>query len=165
MKTRTQALVIARSWAHPRTPYVMAGRIKGAGCDCATLLSEYLIEIGAATEQEMVDIGFYKGVGLSHGYSPDWFCHTGTQAYLRGLMKFGKLVAETVCRKCEHPQPGDLVLFRAVKSRIYNHGAIVTRWPFGIHAQYDGVREVDLSSNIITAYRPMDIFDPFEGRP
>ena len=41
LKARPEAVAIARSWI--RTPYVMGGRIKGAGCDCATLLSEYLI--------------------------------------------------------------------------------------------------------------------------
>ena len=76
-------------------------------------------------------------------------------------MKFGKLVAETVCRQGEKAEPGDLVLFRVAGSRVFNHGAIVTHWPFGVHAQHDGVREVDLSSNPLTGFRMMEIFDPF----
>lgn len=161
MKTRAESVLVARSWIP--TPYVLSGRIKHAGIDCGTLLSEYLIEIGAATEQQMIDVGFYKENGVSHSYSQDWFCHTDVQHYLRTMMKLSKLIAETVCRKGEKVRPGDVLLFRAVGSKNYNHGAIATKWPFGIHAQYDGVREVDLTSNIITAFRPMDIFSPFES--
>ena len=156
---RSQMVKIARSWIG--TPYCMGGRIKGAGCDCATILSESLIEIGAVTEAQLIEIGFYKPDGASHAYHSDWFCHTSSELYLRGLMKFGKLVAETVCRQGEKAQPGDLVLFRVAGSRVYNHGAIVTHWPFGVHAQHDGVREVDLSSNPLTGFRMMEIFDPF----
>jgi cell wall-associated NlpC family hydrolase len=163
LKTRAEAVVIARSWL--RTPYVLGGRIKGSGVDCATTLAEYLIEIGAATEAQLVEIGFYRDGGVSHSYSSDWFCHTSSQIYLRNLMRYGKLVAETVCRGGVEAQPGDLVLFRVVQSRLYNHGAIVTEWPRGIHAQHDGVREVDLSSHPLTAFHPMDIFDPFTVSP
>ena len=168
--TRLEAVAIARTWN--RTDYVLSGRIKGnrlnsrgsrgGGVDCATLLTEYMIEIGVTTEAKLIEVGFYKEGGISHAYSQDWFCHTDVQHYLRTMLKLSKLIAETVCRKGEKAQPGDIVLFRAVGSKNYNHGAIVTKWPFGMHAQYDGVREVDLSSNIITAYRPMDIFSPFE---
>jgi cell wall-associated NlpC family hydrolase len=159
MMTRIQSVAAARSWL--KTPYVLGARVKGSGVDCATILAEWLIEIGATTEAQLVEIGFYKQEGVGHMYSADWFCNTNSQAYLKGLMKFGKLVAETVCRPGLKALPGDLVLFRAARSRIYNHGAIVTEWPFGVHAAREGVREVDLTQNSITAYTPMEIFDPF----
>jgi cell wall-associated NlpC family hydrolase len=159
MKTRTEAVAIARSWL--RTPYVLGGRIKGAGVDCATLLAEYLIEIGAATEASLIEQGFYREGGVSHSYSSDWFCNTSSQIYLRNLMRFGKLVAETICRGGAQAQPGDLVLFRVVNGRVFNHGAIVTAWPRGIHAEAEGVREVDLTGHPLTSFQPMDIFDPF----
>jgi cell wall-associated NlpC family hydrolase len=105
MKTRAEAVLIARTWLE--TPYILGGRLKGAGCDC------------------------------------------------------GSLLAETKCRPAEKAQPGDLVLFRAVKSKLYNHGAIVTAWPWGIHA-YDGkVRESNLATHRLTGWRDMAIFDPF----
>ena len=162
MKTRSESVAIARTWL--RTPYVLGGRMKAAGCDCATLLAEYLIEIGATTEAELIACGFYQEDGAAHSFSPDWFCHTKTEHYLRGLMLFGKLVAETVCRPGVIAQPGDLVLFRVVGSKRYNHGAIVTGWPRGIHAQHDGVREVNLAQHRLTAHRAMEVFDPFADR-
>jgi cell wall-associated NlpC family hydrolase len=160
MKSRTEALAIARSYIG--TPYVLGGRVKGAGVDCATLLAEYLMEIGATTEAELIEAGFYREGGVGHSFSHDWFCHTERQEYLRGLMMFGKLVAETVCRPGLQPQPGDLVLFRAVGSKRFNHGAIVMAWPRGIHACDGVVRESNLVSHRLTGYKQMDIFDPFE---
>lgn len=148
--SRTEAVSIARGWL--RTPYVLGGRVRGAGCDCATLLAEYLIEIGASSREQLEDLGFY---------SHDWFCHTSSERYLRGLMRFGRLAAETICRGGVKARSGDIVLFKVVGSRVYNHGAIVTSWPRGIHAQSDGVREVDLVSHPLTSFREMDVFDPF----
>lgn len=159
MMSRTQAVAIARTWVG--TPYVLQGRVKGAGCDCATLLAEYLIEIGASTEAQLIELGFYREGGASHSFSSDWFCHATKEQYLRSLMHFGRLVAETICRPGVKAQPGDLVLFRVAGSKRYNHGAIVTCWPKGIAAVHQGVREVDLASHKLTAYREMEVFDPF----
>lgn len=151
--SRQEAVAFARTWI--KTPYVLRGRVKGAGVDCATLIAEFLIEIGAASPADLEEIGFY---------SNDWFCHTSDERYLRNLMRFGTLVMETVCRLGEKPQPGDLVLFKVAGSRIYNHGAIVTAWPYGIHAEASGVKEVNLAAHFLTAYRQMDICDPFQER-
>ena len=159
MMTRAQAVLVARSFLG--TPYVLGGRLKGAGVDCATLLGEYLIEIGRTTEQELIAAGFYRPGGGGHPFSGDWFLHTSREEYLRGLMLFGKLVAESLCRPAVAAQPGDLALFRSPNSKRFNHGAIVTSWPFGIHAAIEGVREVDLTTNRLTGFRPMEIFDPF----
>jgi cell wall-associated NlpC family hydrolase len=148
--SRPAAVAIARTWV--KTPYVLGGRVKGAGVDCATLLAEYLIEIGAAARADLADLGLY---------SHDWFCHAGSERYLRGLMRFGKLAAETICRGGVQAQPGDLVLFRVARSRLFNHGAIVTAWPHGIHAGREGVAEINLAANSLTAFREMDVFDPF----
>ena len=159
MKTRSEAVAIARSFRGTR--YVLGGRLKGAGVDCATLLSEYLIEIGRTTEAQLIEIGFYKQGGGGHSFSHDWFCHSTREEYLRGLMHFGKLVAETICRPSNVPQPGDLVLFRVVGSERFNHGAIVTAWPRGVHACIEGVEEHNLAAHHLTAFRQLDIFDPF----
>lgn len=161
--TRPQAVAIARSFLGTR--YVLGGRRKGAGLDCATLLSEYLIEIGRTTEAALIEIGFYREGGAGHSFSHDWFCHSTREEYLRGLMHFGKLVAETVCRPSAIPQPGDLVLFRVVGSERFNHGAIVTAWPRGIHAVSEGVREDNLAQHRLTAFRQMDVFAPFAEQP
>ena len=151
MTTRTEAVSIACSYI--KTPYVLGGRLKGAGVDCATLLGLYLIEIGFASADEMWG-------GLA-SYSGDWFLHTGNERYLRSLVRFGAASAETICRADHAPQPGDIALFKVAKSRVFNHGAIVTAWPYGVHACADGVRESNLATHRLTAYKPMDVFDPF----
>jgi len=147
---RPEAVQVARSWLG--TPYVLGGRVRGAGCDCGTLLAEYLIGIGAASREELEDLGFY---------GHDWFCHATSERYLLRLLRHARLVAETVCRRGVTAQPGSLALFRVVGSKVYNHGAIITEWPRGIHATADKVREVNLADDRLTAYRSMDIFDPW----
>lgn len=151
MISRAEAPAIARSYIG--TPYVLGGRLKGAGCDCATLLGMYLVEIGAVDEAEL-----WASVGL---YSHDWFLHTSRERYLRQLTRLASLTAEFVCRVDAPAKSGDLVIFRAVRSKVFNHGAIVTGWPHGVHACPDGVREVNLTAHRLTAFKPMDVFDPF----
>jgi cell wall-associated NlpC family hydrolase len=77
-------------------------------------------------------------------------------------MKFGTLIAEGM-RQGAHPQPGDLALFKVVRSKVYNHGAIVTEWPMGVHAGCDGVREINLATHPLTSFRVMAVLDPFNN--
>lgn len=151
MISRADAPAIARSYL--KTPYVLGGRLKGAGADCATLLGMYLVEIGAVDETEL-----WSSVGL---YSHDWFLHTSRERYLRQLTRLAALTSEFICRVDAKALPGDLVIFRAVNSKVFNHGAIVTSWPHGVHACADGVRESNLATHRLTAFKPMDVFDPF----
>jgi cell wall-associated NlpC family hydrolase len=146
--TRAEAVAIARSWRG--TPYVLQARVKGAGCDCATLLAEYLIEIGAADREDL-------GV-----YSHDWFCHAQDERYMLRLLRYSRKTAETICRGTPDAAPGNLVLFRVVGSRLFNHGAIVTEWPRGMHAVHPGVVESNLTTHHLTGYHEMAIFDPFD---
>ena len=148
--TRLEAVTVARSFVG--TPYVLGGRLKGAGVDCATVLGLYLVEIGAAPPDLFTSVA---------GYRHDWFLHDPNERYLRGLMRFGFLAAQTLCRSDAAAQPGDLALFRVVNSKVFNHGAIVTEWPHGIHAGAEGVREVCLTTHRLTAFKPMEVFDPF----
>ena len=150
MMDRAQAVAAARSFIG--TPYVLGGRKRGAGVDCATLLALYLIEIGAETEE------IWKGLKLYRG---DWFLHSQNELYLAGLMRFGYQTSLAIARADAQAEPGDLALFRSVRSRHFNHGAIVTSWPYGIHAAVGGVREINLTADRLTAYREMEIFDPF----
>jgi cell wall-associated NlpC family hydrolase len=148
--TRAEAVVVARSY--DRTPYILGARSKGIGVDCATLLGCYLIEIGAASQD------LWKSLTP---YSHDWFLHDSNERYLRGLVRFGFAAADDLCRTDAKAQPGDIVLFRCLSSKVFNHGAIVTTWPYGIHAEVHGVREANLTAHRLTAYRPMEVFDPF----
>jgi cell wall-associated NlpC family hydrolase len=153
MKTRQEAVNVARTWLG--TPYVKRQRCKGAGVDCGQLLAGYLIEIQAVTEGDVQEYG---------PYGSDWFHHTRDELYLKELMKFGKLIAETKCRGGQSIEPGNLVLFRAVGSKVFNHGAIITAWPLGIHANRGGVCETDLICDPLTSFKEMAVFDPW-GKP
>lgn len=150
MKTRQEAVNVARTWLGTR--YVKRQRCKGGGVDCGQLLAGYLLEIEAVRDADVQEYG---------PYGSDWFHHTTNEIYLKELMKFGKLIAETVCRGGQRPDVGNLALFRAVGSKVYNHGAIITVWPMGIHATREGVCETDLVSDPLTSYRQMAIFDPW----
>src|SRR5208282_2795193 len=150
MKIRQEAVQIARSWIG--TPYVRSGRLKGSGVDCGTLLLCYLVEIGAASHDENIPV-----------FSDDWFSHATEESYKYRLMKHARKIAETVCVGRPDAMPGDLVLFRVVGSRVYNHGAIVTVWPKGIHALAgEGVREVNLAEHALTGHKEMAIFSPWK---
>ena len=147
MMTREQAVAVARTWIG--TPYVLGGRLKGAGIDCATLLAEYLIEIGACQREAL---GFY---------SHDWFHHATEERYKYALLKHAKQIAETICIGTPNAGPGDIVLFKVARSRIYNHGAIVTAWPHGVHAFDQSVAEVNLALHAALAHTEMAIFTPW----
>ena len=148
LKSRHEAVAIARSWIG--TPYVKGARIRGAGCDCATLLAEYLIEIGAANREEL------------GAYSHDWFSHTSQERYMIALIRHARQTMETVAFGSPEAAPGNLVLYRVVGSRVYNHGAIVVEWPRVVHAYDTRVGETDTTLHPLTANMQMAVFDPFE---
>lgn len=148
MKTRPEAVAAARAWLN--TPYIKGARIRGAGCDCETLIEAYLIEIGAAT-------GFDLPV-----YSQDWFCNTEEECYRNELSKVATCVWEGRCLGTPPAQPGDIAIFRVAGSRVYNHGAIVTEWPRSIHAFDVGVRELRPALHPLTSHREMAVFDPWK---
>jgi cell wall-associated NlpC family hydrolase len=145
--SRAEAVARAQAWLG--TPYDLRGRVRGAGADCATLLAEYLIEIGAA---DRIELGIY---------SQDWFCHASDERYMVRLMRYAKQTAECICRGTIDARPGTLALFRCVKSKRYNHGAIVTEWPWGIHAVDPQVQRADLTAHHLTGFHEMALFDPW----
>jgi hypothetical protein len=147
---RSDAVAVARTWLE--TPYVLSGRIKGAGCDCATLLAEFLIECGFSQREDL---------GL---YSHDWFQHTNDERYLLRLIRHAPKMLETVCAGTVDAKPGSLALFRAVDGRLYNHGGIITKWPFIVHATADGVKESNAVTYWLTAHRAIAIFDPWSNK-
>jgi cell wall-associated NlpC family hydrolase len=109
----------------------------------------YLIAIGASEREEL-------GV-----YSHDWFCHTTEERYMFALMKHAKKTLETVAAGSTLAQPGDLVLFRVAKSRVFNHGGIVTAWPRMIHAVMPRVAEASATLHPMTSHMQMAIFSPW----
>lgn len=148
--SREESVIVARSFL--KTPYVLGGRVKGAGVDCGTLLALWLQECGFAGEKDFDDVQIYHH---------DWFCHANSERYLLHLIRHAPKVLETICRGGVDALPGNLALFRSVGSKRFNHGGIVTRWPFMVHAVSDGVREQDATSHFLTSHMEMVIFDPW----
>lgn len=154
MLSRREAVIVARSWMG--TPYVRAGRIRSAGCDCGTFLAEYLIGVGACDREGIDrlvdDIGFL---------SNDWFCHADTERYRDALASIAPLVWEGISRGKPPARPGALALFRVVGSRRYNHGAIMLETPRAIHAVDPHVMETRIDLHPLTACMEMAVFDPW----
>lgn len=157
MMTRVEAEAFALTFVG--TPYVRAGRIRGVGVDCGTILAEYLLGIGACTEAEMDvivhDLGFL---------SNDWFCHATSEKYQQALRSFAPLKWEGVCRGTPPGLPGDIAMYRVVNSDLYNHGSILLTAPNAIHAVAPKVAKMRPTLHPMTCFRQMAIFDPWGAR-
>ena len=85
---------------------------------------------------------------------------------MAGLLKYAPKVMSGICRNGQAMKdailPGSLVLFKVAGSRLYNHGAIVTSWPKGIHAVHPKVMESDLAIHAMTGHTQIAVFDPWE---
>jgi NlpC/P60 family putative phage cell wall peptidase len=143
---RAAIVAEARSWIG--TPYHLGARVKGAGCDCATLIAEVLIACGLADRE---------GLGV---YSQDWFFHTSNERYLMGLLRHAAKTVEAVAHGSAGALPGDIVLTRLARSKVYNHGAIVTAWPKVIHAIQPQVEEINAATHPLWTYRAIAVFTP-----
>ena len=103
-----RAAVVAEAESWIGTPYHHAARVKGAGCDCLTLLAEVFERAGVIAP---IEVPFYP---------PDWHLHRSAELYMNGVVAHA--------REIEHsPRTGDIALFRF--GRCFAHGAIVTQWP------------------------------------
>lgn len=129
----------------------MGGQVKGAGVDCASYIACYLRECGLAVDQDL-------GV-----YSHDWFCHAKDERYMLRLIRYAPKTLDAICRGTVDALPGSLALFRCVRSRLFNHGGIITKWPMMLHATPDGVKESDATQHYLTSHMEMSIFDPWSN--
>lgn len=137
----------ALSWVG--TPYHHGACVKGAGCDCATLVYAVLRECGLI-EQE--DIGHY---------GPDWFAHTGEEVYMRRVLRHAYKTAEGISYATLDAKPGCIVLTKhSTSSRVYNHAGIVIKWPMIVHAIHPKVAQVDASKHGMWAFHEVAVLDP-----
>jgi cell wall-associated NlpC family hydrolase len=113
MTWRDKVLEAARGWLG--TPYHHAARVKGAGVDCAMLLTAVYHEAGLIPEID------------PRPYPQDWHLHRGEERFLNWVRQYGRQLSDG-----ELPSPGDIVLFRY--GRCVSHGGIVLNWPTIIHA-------------------------------
>lgn len=109
---------IARSWIS--TPFHDHAEVKGAGCDCATLI-----------KATMEEAGLVSPFKLDH-YSPQHFLHSSEERYIGWIEKFGHEIA------LEDAKPGDIVLYKPKAAKCFCHGALIVEpgWPNIIHAHY-----------------------------
>ena len=105
----------AKSWLG--TPYHHGGRVKRAGCDCATFIAEVAIALGLIPN---IDIPRESGAHFLENADP---------RYLETVLQYADEIPEADI------QPGDLVLYRRRDWPIFSHGGIVASWPDAlIHA-------------------------------
>ncbi len=135
-----RAAVIAEAEGWLGTPYHHMARVRGVGCDCLTLLATVYRAAGVV-----------PAIEIPH-YPPDWHLHRTNELYLEGLLRYGTEIAAG-------PQGGDVALFRF--GRCFSHGAIVTDWPYVIHAWHaGGVMRSDARQPLL-AGRRVRFFSPF----
>lgn len=139
-ESRQLVIAEARTWIG--TPYHDKARVKGAGCDCLTLLAEVYARAGVI--EPVVDIPFYR---------LDAFMHRGDESYLDGILDHHG-------REVVIPEPGDVAMFKM--GRLFFHSAIVVAWPLVIHADWhNGVITADAETSALRRLRPVRFFTPF----
>ena len=94
-------------------------------------------------------------------YHHDWFLHTTEEHYLKLLWKHATEIITGVCWPSLEVEPGNIVVVRAVNSQVFNHSAIVLKWPRCIHCVYAGVKEFDINRDPMWACHEVKVFDPF----
>ena len=121
--TRDRIVFEARQWLG--TPYHHRGRVKGAGCDCAQLVAASYAAAGVIPYIE------------PKVYPKDWHLHRGEEQYIAEVEQYLVRVDDDDRSFNERPrdasyEPGDVLMFRM--GRTFSHSAIVTQWPYIIHA-------------------------------
>ena len=133
---RRRVVEVARTWIG--TKYHHMGMVKGVGVDCATLLMMVYAEAALIPRLKLPY------------YSAQWHLHRGEERYLG-------LVTQYAVEIPGPPLPGDVVLWKF--GRCFSHGAIVTEWPFVVHAYLNGHCTLeDISTALWLRDRPMKFF-------
>ena len=144
----------ALSWLG--TPYLPGGRVKGAGCDCGTLLIEVLLACGLLdkdeVDKELQELGYL---------SCDWFHNTNSEKYFRKVIRFARKISEGRCYPTTQAPIGSIVLTKVASSHVWNHGGIVVKWPRIVHAVSPRVVEVDAARDWFWTGQEISVFDAF----
>lgn len=115
--TDLQSAVLAEAATWLGTPWHHEGDVKGAGVDCAMLLIRVFTAVGAIADFD------------PRPYPIDHMMHSDDERFLGWLQKHADPVTSG------DPQPADVLVYRV--GRCYSHGAIVTQWPYILHAFRD----------------------------
>lgn len=130
------------------TMYHLGACIKGVGADCATLIYGIMRNVGIFEEQE---------IGI---FSHDWFCHTSEEKYLQRVLRHAYKLTEGTTYRSLEAKPGCICLFRTPSSKVYNHGAIVIKWPMIVHAIMPAVQQVNAVTHPMTTHQHVSVYDP-----
>lgn len=139
----------ARTWIG--TPYRLGSCLKSGGVDCAQFVAAVYKAVGIIPMQEEVPF-----------FTHDWFAHTYEEHYLRRLLKYTYKSLETKAYRSVKTLPGDLVLTRAAKSKVYNHAGIVVGWPKIIHAISPCVELINASTHPLWSYQLIVVLNPWQ---
>lgn len=120
---RQSVVAEARRWIG--TPYHHRAALLGVGVDCARLLLEAFAGAGL--------IDYFE----PDTYSSDWHLHRGEERYLQTIERYATQInidESPIQSRMEtfFAEPGDLLMWQV--GRTFSHSAIVTEWPFIIHA-------------------------------
>lgn len=138
----------ARLWTG--TPYHHRAAVLGSGVDCARLLLEV-----------------FAGAGLIERFTPDkyshdWHLHRDEEKYLHTIERYAVRSDDSLASINDRAedftvQTGNILMWRL--GRTYSHSAVVTDWPYIIHAYYPSmiVEEVDVRGTPM-AERPMRVY-------
>jgi NlpC/P60 family putative phage cell wall peptidase len=146
--SREQVIVEARRWIG--TPYDKGFKaVLQVGCNCATLIYAVYRACGLIPDEQ---------IGV---FSPDWYANTKEEKYMLRILRHAASVGEAIAYPTMVASPGNVVLTRSWKSKVYNHAGIVTKWPMLIHALAPKVEEVDATTHRLWQFRTVQIFDPW----
>lgn len=146
---RSEVCEEALSWN--KTPYVKKGQLKGLGADCFTFPAEVMIACGIFTREQLPP------------YQHDWFLHTTEEEYLKLLFRHAVEILTARCWATLKVEPGNIAVVR-FRSQVFNHSAIVLKWPRCIHTLKDGgVQEFNAHLHPMWAGHEVKFFDPFNS--
>lgn len=109
---RAAVLEEARSWAG--TPFHHNAAVKGAGCDCGSLMSA--VFVGRSPIKDLP-------LGV---YSSQWWVHFENEIIVNGMLErgFREITKEEI-------QPADVAVVKI--ARNYAHSCIISEWPKVLH--------------------------------
>jgi len=153
VETQQRAAVVAEARSWLRTPYHTMGRVKGAGCDCYTLLLEVFGKVGLFTDKDE-DVF----------YPRDWFLHTRNDHYKVRILRHAREMVQHFCSPTEMRSPGNIVLLNVATAHgsLDVHGGIISEWPKVIHSFPPCVMEADARYHPALAAGRLEFFSPWD---
>lgn len=137
----------ARTWIG--TPYHRRAAIKGVGVDCGMLAYAVYRKFDILPQAEF------------DWLPDDWWLHTSQEKYLLMCQRYlkGSVCVRLYRDMTENFKAGNLVLTKACGSRVFNHAAIISKWPRVIQAIPPVVNEVDAAQDINWTGHEVLVFD------